>query len=98
LSEPTIFFRDGKAIPYDVRIVTNAEAPTLGSLPTNPGTIIYAVSSDHKEYWLAISTLQSPVGGAVVLHHIAGKYDPGQTLILNRKHRNPGEARQPFIE
>jgi len=98
LSEPAIFFRDGKSISYDVRVVTNAVAPTFEPLPSNPGTIVYAVNSNYKEYWLVITTLQSPVAGPVAVHHIAGEYDPGEILIMNRKHHNPGDGYQPFIE
>ena len=98
LSEPAIFFRDGKPIPYDVKVLTNAVAPKLELMPPNPGTIVYAVNSDYKEYWLVISTLQTPVGGPVVLHHIAGDFETGQILVLNRRHHNPGEGYQPFME
>ncbi len=57
LHEPAVFFLRGKAIPYDVRIITNAIGPALETVPPNPGTIVYAVSSDYREYWLTITAL-----------------------------------------
>jgi hypothetical protein len=98
LRESKIFFLHGKAIPYDVRILTNATGPSLETVPSNPGTIIYAVSSDYKEYWLTITTLRNPVGGPVALEHIAGLFDLEPIWVMNRKHRNPGEGYQPFLE
>lgn len=98
LREAAIFFQNGQPIPYGVRVVTNATAPVFEPLPPAPGTVVYAVSSDQKEYWLVVTTLRSPVGGPVVIHHVAGDYDPGKVLVMNRKHHNPGEGYQPFIE
>jgi hypothetical protein len=98
LHEPAIFFRNGNPIPYDVRVVTNAVGPVFEPLPPDPGTVIYAVSSDQKEYWLVVTTLRNPVGGPVVVHHVASDYGPGEALVMNRKHHNPGERYQPFIE
>lgn len=97
LHESPIFFLHGKAIPYNVRMVTDSTGPSLETLSSNPGTVIYAVSSDYKEYWLTITTVRNPVGGPVVLEHIAGlALEP--IRIMNRKHRNLGEGYQGFIE
>jgi hypothetical protein len=98
LREPAIFSQDGRPIPYDVRIVSNAFGPALEPVPPDPGTLVYAVSSDHKEYWLIITTLRNPVGGPVVVNHIAGEYDPGEVLVMHRKRNNPGARSQGFIE
>lgn len=97
LSEPTIFFLDGKAIPYDVRITTNASGPSFESVPPNAGTIVYAVSADYKEYWLTITTLRNPIDGPVALEHIAG-FEQEPIWVMNRKHHNLGEGHKPFIE
>jgi hypothetical protein len=98
LHEPAIFFQNGNPIPYYVRFVKNAAVPALGVEPPDPGTIVYAASSDFKEYWLVITSLRHRVGGPVVLLHIADDYDPGEIWIMKRKHHNPGEGYQPFIE
>ena len=98
LHEPAVFFLRGKAIPYDVRIITNATGPALETVPPSPGTIVYAVSLDYRKYWLTITTLRDPVGGPVVLEHIAGLYEREPIWVMNRKHHNPGEGYQPFIE
>lgn len=98
LREHAIFFRNGNPIPYDVRVITNAVGPVLEPLPPDPGTVIYAVSSDQKEYWLVVTTLRNPVGGPVLVHHAASDYDAGEALVMNRKHHSPGERYQPFIE
>jgi hypothetical protein len=97
LLEPAIFFLDGKAIPYDVRIITNASGPSVESVPPSAGTIIYVVSADYKEYWLTITTLHNPIGGPVELEHIAG-FEQEPIWVMNRKHHNPGEGYQPFFE
>jgi hypothetical protein len=98
LQESAVFFLHGNAIPYDVRIITNATGPSLETVPPNPGTIVYAVSSNYKEYWLTITTLRNPVGGPVALEHIAGLFELEPIWVMNRKHHNPGEGYQPFIE
>ena len=98
LHEPAVFFLQSKAIPYDVRIITNATGPVLNIVPPNPGTVVYSVSSDYKEYWLTITTLRDPVGGPVALEHIAGYYEQEPIWVMNRKHHNPGEGYKPFIE
>ena len=98
LQEPAIYFQQGKPIPYDVRIVTNAAGPSVGAVPPNPGTVVYAVSSDHKDYWLTMTTLRNPAGGPVAWEHIAGGFDREPIWVMHRKHHNPGEGYQPFIE
>ena len=98
LQERAIYFREGKPISYDVRIVTNATGPSLETVPPDPGTVVYAVSSDYKEYWLTITTLRNPAGGPVALEHIAGLFEIEPIWVMNRKHHNSGEGYQPFIE
>lgn len=98
LHEPPIFFQNGKPIPYDIRIVTNAVAPALEPLPSNPGTLVYAVSSDYMEYWLVITSLRNRVGGPVVPLHVVGEYEPGEIYVMHRRHHNPGDRYKPFIE
>jgi hypothetical protein len=98
LQEPAIYFRRGSPIPYDTRIVTNATGPSEGALPPNPGTVVYAVSPDFKEYWLTITTLQNPATGPVSWEHIAGLFDLEPIWVLHRKHHNAGEGYQSFIE
>jgi hypothetical protein len=98
LQERPVFFVRGRAIPYDARIVANAAGPALKMVPQNPGTIVYAVSSDYREYWLTISTLRNPVGGPVLMEHIAGLYEQEPIWVVHRTHHNPGEGYQPFIE
>jgi hypothetical protein len=97
LREPAIYFQRGKPIPYDVQIETNAAGPLEGKVPANPGTVAYAVSSDYKEYWLTMTTLQNPAGGPVVWSHVAG-LDGEPIWVMHRKHHNPGEGYQPFVE
>jgi hypothetical protein len=98
LQEPAIYFQQGKPISYDVRIVTNATGPSEGELPSDPGTVVYAVSSDYKDYWLTMTTLRNPAGGPVTWEHIAGRLDWEPIRVMHRKHHNPGEGYQPFIE
>lgn len=98
LGEPAVFFLDGSPIPYDVRITTGATGPVLETVPSNPGTIIYAVASDSKEYWLTITSLRNPVGGPVMLEHFAGLFEREPIWVKHRKHHNPGEEYKPFIE
>jgi hypothetical protein len=98
LHEPAIYFRRGSPIPYDVQIVTNATGPSRAALPLNPGTVVYAVSSDYKEYWLTLTTLENPAVGPVAWEHIAGLRDLEPVWVMHRKHRYPGDGYQPFIE
>lgn len=98
LRESAIFFVHGNPIPYDVRIRTDATGPSLETVPSNPGTVIYAVTSDYKEYWLTITSLRNPVGGPVTLEHIAGLFDLEPIWVMHRKHHNRGEGYYPFIE
>jgi hypothetical protein len=98
LKEAAIYFQQGKPISYDVRIEPNASGPSLEAVPPNPGTIIYAVSSDYKVYWLTITTIRYPAGGPVELEHVAGDFDREPISVMHRKHHNPGEGYYPFIE
>jgi len=98
LQEPAIYFRQDKPIPYDVQIVTNATGPFTGQTPPNPGTVVYAVSSNYKDYWLTMTTLRHPWGGAVTWEHVAGEFDLEPIWVMHRKHHNAGEGYQPFIE
>lgn len=98
LRESAIFFLHGNPMPYDVRIRTNATGPWVEPVPSNPGTVIYAVTPDYKEYWLTITSLRNPVGGRVALEHIAGLFELEPIWVMHRKHHNPGEGYQPFIE
>ena len=98
LQEPAIYFQQGKPISYDVRIMTNATGPSVGAVPPNPGTIVYAVSSDYEDYWLTMTTLRNPAGGPVAWEHIAGLFDLEPIWVMHRKHRDPREGYQPFIE
>lgn len=98
LQEPAIYFRRGRPIPYDVQIETNATGPSEGTVPPNPGTMVYAVSSDYKEYWLTMTTLHTPAVGPVVWEHVGGLFDLEPILVGHRKHHKPGDGSQLFIE
>jgi hypothetical protein len=98
LQEPAIYFRRGRPIPYDVQIETNAAGPYEGAVPPNPGTVVYAVSSDYKEYWLTMTTLRNPAVGPVVWEHVAGRFQREPIWVMHRKHHNPGDVYQGFIE
>lgn len=98
LREPAIFFVHGNPVPYDVRISADATGPSLEMVPSSPGTVTYAVSSDYKEYWLTITSLRNPVGGPVTLEHIAGLFEREPIWVMHRKHHSPGEGYYPFIE
>ena len=96
--EPAIYFRRGRPIPYGVQIETNASGPSEGAVPPSPGTVVYAVSSDYKEYWLTMTTLQNPAVGPVAWEHVAGLFYLEPIWVMHRKHHNPGEGYQSFIE
>lgn len=98
LSEPAVFFMRGQTIPYTVCFVPNAAGPALETVPSQPGAIVYAVSSDYKEYWLTVTSLRDPIGGPVALEHAAGLYELEPVWVVNRKHHAPGSGWQPFIE
>jgi hypothetical protein len=99
LHESAIFFSHGNPIPYDVQIKTDATSgPSLETAPSNPGTIIYTVTPDYKEYWLTVTSLRNPVGGPVTLEHIAGLFELEPIWVMHRKHHNVGDGYQPFIE
>jgi hypothetical protein len=98
LQEPPIYFQHGTPISYDLRIVTNASGPAVGAMPPNPGTIVYAVSSDYAKYWLTLTTIRNPAGGPVGWEHNAGLVDLEPILVMHRKHHNAGEGYYPFIE
>jgi hypothetical protein len=70
----------------------------MREIPDNPGMIVYAVSSDYKDYWLTITTLRDPVRGPGAWEHVAGIFDGEPIWVMHRKHHNPGEGYQPFIE
>jgi hypothetical protein len=97
LQERAIYFRQGKPIAYDFRIVKNAAGPWEGEVPPNPGTVVYAISSDYKEYWLTMTTLRDPVGGPVAWEHVAG-HSTEPIWVMHRRHHPPGDGYQPFIE
>lgn len=95
LGETAIYLRQGKPIPYDVRIVTNATGPSTVAMPATPGTVVYAVSSDYRDYWLTMTTLTNPGVGPVAWAALTQR-EP--ILVMHRKHHNPGEGYQGFIE
>jgi hypothetical protein len=97
LQQREVFFVRDRAIPYDVRIITNASGPELEAVPPNPGTIVYAVSSDCMEYWLTVSTLRDPIGGPVIPERVFGIYG-GRAWVVHRKHNNPGDGFWPSME
>jgi hypothetical protein len=78
--------------------VTNAAGPATGLEPPKPGTVVYAVSSDYKEYWLTMTILSNPAIGPGAWEHVAGVFDREPIWVMHRTHRNLGEGYQPFIE
>jgi hypothetical protein len=98
LKEPAIYLQHRNPIPYDIRMLTNATGPSAGAVPSTPGTVVYAVSSNYKDYWLTMTTLSDPVAGAVAWEHVAGLNEREPIWAIHRKHHNPGEGYQPFIE
>lgn len=98
LGETAIYLRQGKPIPYDVRIVTNATGPSTVAMPATPGAVVYAVSSDYRDYWLTMTTLTNPGAGPVAWEHALGLPEREPVLVMHRKHHNPGEGYQGFIE
>jgi hypothetical protein len=98
LRESAIFFVHGEPIAYDVQIRADATGPSLETVPPNPGTVIYAVASDYKEYWLTITSLRNSVGGPVRLEHVPGDFEREPVWVLYRKHHNPGEGHYGFLE
>lgn len=51
----------GNPLPYEVVLVTNAEAPRLTDVSQRPGVIYYCVSKDRQEFWATMTRLQSDV-------------------------------------
>ncbi|MGH9734853.1 MAG: hypothetical protein ACRD8A_09735 [Candidatus Acidiferrales bacterium] len=95
LQETAIYFRRGRPIPYDAQIETNAVGAYEKAVSLNPGTVVYAASSDYKEYWLTMTTLQNPAVGPVVW---ASQFCLEPICVMHRKHHKPGEGYQRFIE
>lgn len=62
LKGPAIYFQRGKTISHDMRVVTNAAGPSVGAVPPDPGTVVYAVSPDCNDYWLTMTTFRNPAG------------------------------------
>jgi hypothetical protein len=91
------FFQHDKAIPYDVRIMTDAHGPAPETPSPNPGTVVYAVSSTHNEYWLTVTTLDDPTGGPVISERVFGIYG-GRIWVVHRKHNDPGDGYEPSVE
>jgi hypothetical protein len=98
MQEPAIYFRQGAPIPFAIRLVPNSTGPSTAPLPPIPGTIVYAVSSDCKEYWLTMTTLEGPAKGPVTWEHVGGDFRREPIWVMSRKHHNPGDGYQPFIE
>lgn len=67
------FSRKGKVLPYTVHVTVGASQPSLDQLPSSPGTLTYTVKTDLSQYWLAVTSLDRPVGGRV---RIAGSGEP----------------------
>jgi len=61
MQEPAIFYQDGKPIAYDVRMVTNADAPVLQPIPTRPGTFVYAIQKEARRGLVALRSSFRPI-------------------------------------
>jgi len=89
LSERPVFRRQGKAIPYRLRFVPNATGPYEYQDVDEPGMLVYAVSSNFREFWLTMTTLDKPVGGRTVFLRAPGA--GGALWVKSRIHRD-GDA------
>lgn len=98
LSEPGFFCAGSREYPYTVKTITNATGPYMGPVPDRPGVLVYAVRDNLHEYWITISTLDAPVNGRVVFHHVAGDYKNGKLWVMNRTHRQDGQRQRGFID
>src|SRR5262249_35457759 len=54
---PSIFARRGSPIPFRVQMMKGSPSDFLHRLPDSPGVLMYAVSSDLSQYWLAVTSL-----------------------------------------
>lgn len=63
----------GSTLPYKVVVVSNANGPRLTAASQRPGVIYYCVSSDLQEFWATITGLQSDVGRAASIKHVADR-------------------------
>jgi hypothetical protein len=62
----------GNPLPYEVVVVTNADAPRLTDVSKRPGVIYYCVSKDLQEFWVTMTELQSDVASTAYIHRVAG--------------------------
>jgi hypothetical protein len=64
--------QQGNPLPYEVVVVTNANAPRLTDVSQRPGVIYYCVSKDLQEFWVTMTVLQSDVASTAYINRIAG--------------------------
>jgi hypothetical protein len=62
----------GNPLPYEVVVVTNADAPRLTDISHRPGVIYYCVSKDLQEFWVTMTSLQSDVATTAYIKPVAG--------------------------
>lgn len=53
------YMQRGNKLPYQVVVVTNANAPRTTDASRRPGVIYYCVSGDLQEFWVTMTRLQS---------------------------------------
>lgn len=89
------FVHDGKVLPYRPLYFGGALGPAR-SAPAGvaPGTILCAVNPELNHYWLTVTGLDKPVGGAVVLEENP-MFEEGGTVMREGSLTPPPAAPPP---
>jgi hypothetical protein len=58
------YMQRGNQLPYQIVVVTDANAPRTADVSRRPGVVYYCVSSDLQEFWVTMTRLQSDLAVA----------------------------------
>jgi hypothetical protein len=84
---PTSEYRkNGKSLPYEIVVETNATGPRLQNMSQRPGVVYYCVSEDLQEFWVTMTALQEDYGSASSIRRMGGQPN-GEVMVITQQQR-----------
>lgn len=74
------YAKEGKRLQYEIVVVDGAIGPKLDGLAERPGVIYYCLSSDHRQFWLTMTSLDQDVSPKATLKAVADL--PGNPWLI----------------
>ncbi|MGB9074152.1 MAG: hypothetical protein WCC22_16055 [Terriglobales bacterium] len=83
------YMQRGSQLPYQIVVVTNANAPKTADVSRRPGVVYYCVSSDLQEFWVTMTRLQSDLAVAASLKPFADRPEEEYWVVHAAGHDYP---------